>query len=68
MAENDIHVTPVGDRMGHYEDRKCWCNPSILQEPDCNVVVVHNSADGREFHERYPAGMSTFEICLPIPS
>ncbi len=44
-----VHVTPVDDRKAHEPDMTCWCEPVIREG-----VIVHNSADRREFDE--PAG------------
>lgn len=39
------HVTPVNDLIEH-TDNDCWCEPI-----DKDDVIVHNSADGREYIE-----------------
>lgn len=46
----DIHVVPVNDTREHDEIRQCWCRPR-LEEAGLRVLVVHNSADGREYFE-----------------
>jgi len=55
--KGDVHVSPVGDRVGHYERRDCWCRPVVLLDG----VVVHNTADGREFAEQELAHLLTAE-------
>jgi hypothetical protein len=51
-----VDVTPINDLREHAESSDCWCEPKVLDvgvdaagEPA--LVVVHNSADGRERHE-----------------
>lgn len=53
----DMHVAPINDLREHdLASRDCWCKPSLLQEhPTHAVVVVHNSADGRELVEQHGA-------------
>lgn len=47
---SDIHVLPIGDTIEHLELRQCWCRPTVDDNaPD--AVVVHHSADGREYYE-----------------
>ncbi len=50
MGEQDIHVTPIDDLKDHVElGMACWCHPRRnAEEPN---VIVHNSADGREYDE-----------------
>lgn len=47
-----IHVYPVNDLTEHeLEGTCCWCQPDVdWNQPE--VLVVHNSADGRELRER----------------
>jgi hypothetical protein len=46
------HVVPINDLREHGEDcdALCWCNPRVEQEED-GRVIIHNSADGREYLE-----------------
>lgn len=52
-----LHVLPINDKKEHEETTMCWCLPSV--EWDCpetgeaysEGLVIHNSADGREFIE-----------------
>jgi len=47
---NPIHVLPIDDIIQHIEiGTGCWCTPSIEED---GMLVVHNSADGREYKER----------------
>ena len=43
----NVHVIPENDLRPHAEHRNCWCGPTVTAEG----VVIHNSADGREFRE-----------------
>jgi hypothetical protein len=47
---DDIHVMPVGDLREHDDTAECWCRPSRDEEEP--RVVIHNSMDGREAHEK----------------
>jgi uncharacterized Zn ribbon protein len=48
LHEWDIyHVTPVNDSQVHFESYQCKCNPEVRNEGE-NMVVIHNSFDGRE--------------------
>lgn len=50
----DVHVLPIDDLREHRESRDCWCLPRLLEEEaDAEVVVVHNSLDGRELVEQH---------------
>lgn len=50
-----VHVIPLHDARRHSEDHNvpCWCNSRIEpeEEGDQVIVLVHSSADGREFSE-----------------
>jgi hypothetical protein len=51
------HVLPLNDFKEHEESMTCWCEP-LVQTGDDNgayaePLVIHNSADGREWHERF---------------
>lgn len=51
-TDSDIHVIPENDLREHEESRQCWCRPTLDQLESDPVVVIHNSADGRELVER----------------
>lgn len=53
-----IDVTPVNDLYEHENGSMCKCRPSMLEE-NGEIVIVHNSYDGRELKE---AGKSEDEI------
>lgn len=43
------HVYPLGDLRDHIvSGTSCWCRPRV---DDDDLVVVHNSMDGREKYE-----------------
>ncbi len=46
------HVYPLNDEREHVtEGTMCWCDPRLItDEPE--LIVVHNSADGRELIEQ----------------
>jgi hypothetical protein len=41
------HVTPINDLEPHEESSTCKCEPKVLIE-NGDMIVVHNSFDGRE--------------------
>jgi hypothetical protein len=44
-----LHVHPLNDLEPHdLEGTQCKCNPSVIIEPNSEIIVVHNSFDGRE--------------------
>lgn len=52
-----IHVLPINDLKEHEETTTCWCNPKVeFSDPETGEahegLVIHNSADGREFVEQ----------------
>ena len=46
-----IHILPVNDLKEHEESSTCDCNPRIEILDDGEIMVVHNSYDGREYIE-----------------
>jgi len=48
-VDEGVHVFPIGDKRRHIMSLECWCRPRLDKE---DPVIVHNSMDGREFHER----------------
>lgn len=52
MPPLDTHITPVDDLREHLESRECWCAPQIDRTGGV-VLVIHQSADGRELIERH---------------
>jgi len=48
--KGDIHVMPVDDLWEHVDSDDCWCEPRLEGESR-PFVVVHHSADRREFFE-----------------
>jgi hypothetical protein len=44
-----IHIAPLNDTHEHIlEGASCPCEPRIIADPDSEMIVVHNSFDGRE--------------------
>jgi len=46
------HVTPIEDIQEHDESTTCTCKPTVEFMENGNIVVTHNSFDGREFIEQ----------------
>ena len=44
-----VHVIPINDIQNHILSQECWCQP--YEDPDCDGVWIHTSADGRELYE-----------------
>ncbi len=47
MIKMNWHVLPIDDIKQHEETTTCQCEPKVLHE-NGNMVIVHNSFDGRE--------------------
>lgn len=46
---NMIHAYPINDLEQHdLEGTQCKCNPQVIVEPNAEIIIVHNSFDGRE--------------------
>lgn len=46
-----LHVYPLNDLQEHDTSdngNTCQCNPQVIIEPNSEIIVVHNSFDGRE--------------------
>jgi hypothetical protein len=48
---SDIHVLPEHDLIEHEQLRQCPCRPTVEIQPNGVAVVIHHSADGREYFE-----------------
>lgn len=47
-----IHILPINDEMEHEEEgTACRCDPKLITD-EAELIVVHNSADGRELIEQ----------------
>lgn len=42
------HVTPIDDVEPHNETTTCKCEPKVIFAENGNMIVIHNSFDGRE--------------------
>lgn len=47
----NYHILPVGDLKKHSEESTCECHPKVIFE-NGNMIIVHNSYDGRELKEQ----------------
>ena len=45
------HIIPVNDLELHSETPDCHCKP-VIQVEEGEILIVHNSFDGREFREQ----------------
>jgi hypothetical protein len=54
QPDNTVHVWPDGpDHVDHDLDGAgCICGPTLEEQSNGNVLVVHHSLDGRELTER----------------
>jgi|AntDeeMinimDraft_6_1070357.scaffolds.fasta_scaffold60300_2 hypothetical protein len=43
-----IHILPINDIEPHDEATTCKCNPTVEILADGEMMIVHNSFDGRE--------------------
>lgn len=41
------HVLPINDLEEHEESSTCKCEPKVINE-EGELIIVHNSFDGRE--------------------
>jgi hypothetical protein len=46
-----LHIIPLNDLEEHVEDSTCKCCPRLIME-NGEMILVHNSFDGREIRER----------------
>ena len=52
QRHTEIHIVPEHDLQDHQEAQTCWCQPKC-ELIERSILVVHNSADGRELIERH---------------
>jgi hypothetical protein len=45
------NILPINDLKEHSENSTCECKPKVIYE-NGEMIVVHNSYDGREHKER----------------
>lgn len=44
-----VHVYPIDDMKEHKLDgMDCECDPNVIIEQNSDIIIVHNSFDGRE--------------------
>lgn len=46
-----INILPLNDLKEHEESTTCGCNPKIEILENWDIMVIHNSYDGREHIE-----------------
>ena len=42
------HVLPINDIEEHEESSTCKCEPRAEKQENGNIIIIHNSFDGRE--------------------
>lgn len=50
------HITPINDIEPHEESTTCKCLPKVEIVENGDMLVVHNSFDGREIIEKLEEG------------
>ena len=45
------HILPINDTKEHDEKSTCACHPKIEMQPNGDMLIIHNSFDGREYVE-----------------
>ncbi len=45
------HILPINDIKEHDENSMCPCHPRVEILNNGNVLIIHNSFDGREYVE-----------------
>jgi len=52
VADNEVwHILPVEDIEEHDEHVACKCDPRIEVVDNGDILIIHNSFDGREYDE-----------------
>lgn len=54
IEEDRLHLIPVNDLMVHHWATTCPCNPQ--QDPEDEMLWIHNAFDGRDFIEEEQNG------------
>lgn len=47
-----INILPTNDIKEHTEDSTCKCRPSVEILENGELMIIHNSFDGREAYEK----------------
>ena len=45
------HVLPINDIKSHQEESSCICSPTVEIVESGDMLIIHNSFDGRENKE-----------------
>ena len=48
-----LNILPINDLEEHEETSTCKCEPSIEILEDGELMIIHNSFDGRELVEEF---------------
>jgi len=46
-----LHILPINDIKSHQEESSCICSPTVEIVESGDMLIVHNSFDGRENKE-----------------
>lgn len=46
------HITPINDIKPHKEESTCECLPKVEFGENGDMLIIHNSFDGRELLEK----------------
>lgn len=47
------HIYPLNDLKEHETNgENCWCEPTEEEIANNGLLIIHNSADGRELYEQ----------------
>lgn len=52
------HITPLNDLKPHMESSICECSPAVETMQNGDLLIIHNSYDGREMREQYEEAIS----------
>jgi len=47
-----LHVMPINDIREHIDKSTCPCGPTAELQESGDIIMLHNSWDGREFVEQ----------------
>lgn len=52
VTDTSTHILPLNDIVLHEQAPNCHCQPKTEMLPNGNLMLIHNSYDGREYIER----------------
>lgn len=47
-----LHIMPINDIKEHIDSSTCSCCPSAELQENGDIIMLHNSWDGREYVEQ----------------